>query len=190
MTVDGRSPASTTVARDKSPHLSEPWLPLLQSGPSDPVVAKGEHTNVPRDVSEGHQKQKQGTGGCQPGGSLLPQAQKTGQKLWESCPEGGLSPKMPLQLGPDTAPPQSPRPSFSSDSPGKERGACVAVGRRLSPGPPWEGSGDGVQMGGLGTLAVTPRSSAPGLVDARSRPALPKCARDGQSAGSEGWPCH
>ncbi|XP_058592611.1 interferon-stimulated gene 20 kDa protein isoform X1 [Neofelis nebulosa] len=162
----------------------------LESGHNDPVVAKGEHTNVPHEVSEGHQKQKQGTGGCQPGGSLLPQAQKTGQKLWESCPDGGLSPKMPLQLGPDTAPPQSPRPSFSGGSPGEERGACVAVGRRLSPGPPWEGSGDGVQTGGLGTLAVTPRSSAPGLVDARSRPALPKCARDGQSAGSEGWPCH
>ncbi|XP_064425979.1 interferon-stimulated gene 20 kDa protein isoform X2 [Mirounga angustirostris] len=36
----------------------------------------------------------------------LPQAQKTGQKLSESCPKGGLSPKLPLQLRP-----RSPLPS-------------------------------------------------------------------------------
>lgn len=38
----------------------------------------------------------------------LPRAQKTGQKLLEICPKGGLSAKLPLRQGPDAAPPKIP----------------------------------------------------------------------------------
>lgn len=121
----------------------------------------------------------------------LPQAQKTGQKLLETCPKGGLSAKLPLQQGPDAAPPKTPSHPLQCPSQGIKGGvAHVAQGRMLSTGPPWEKSQDRGKTAGLGTregtLGLAPQSSAVWLVEARSRPA-PEC---GFAAGFEGWLCH